>query len=203
MELFASVREMIPSECLLIADAKRGDIGNSSRMYAETFFQTYDCDAVTVAPYMGQDSVQAFLDHTDHWTVLLALTSNSGSADFQRLALQDGGQVYEQVLRESMTWADESQLMYVVGATHPEMFKSLREIVDNRFLLVPGVGAQGGTVAEVCAHGLTDDIGLLINSSRSIIYASSGTDFGEAAGRSARALRDEMRSVAGSQLSRN
>ncbi len=202
MELFAAVREMIPSDCLLIADAKRGDIGNSSRMYAETFFDTYQCDAVTVAPYMGKDSVQAFLDHQDHWTVLLALTSNSGSQDFQRLSLQAGGQVYEQVLHQSMRWADKSQLMYVVGATHPEMFQQLRNIIGDRFLLVPGVGAQGGTVAEVCAHGLTDDVGLLINSSRSIIYASSSADFGEAAAAAARDLRDQMRDVAASQLLR-
>lgn len=193
-DCFLRVASAIPEDCLLMADAKRGDIGNSSRMYAKAFFDRAGCDALTVAPYMGSDSVSAFLEYKDKWTVLLALTSNQGSRDFQMQDLIGGGKLYERVLNESSTWADKDQLMYVVGATHPEQLSQIRDIIPDHFLLVPGVGAQGGTVAGVCEHGLARNgkIGLLINSSRSIIYASEGHDYAEASAKKALDLQSQM-----------
>lgn len=176
----------------IIADAKRGDIGNTSAMYARTFFEEYDLDALTVAPYMGEDSVTPFLAYEDKWVVLLALTSNKGSHDFQLTEDKDGERLFEKVLRRSQQWAGDDRMMYVVGATQGEMFKDIRRVAPSHFLLVPGVGAQGGSLQEVCKYGMTDDCGLLVNSSRGIIYASSGLDFAEVAAQKARELQEQM-----------
>lgn len=177
---------------LIIADAKRGDIGNTARMYAATFFEHMHVDAITVAPYMGKDSVTPFLEYPDTWVVLLCLTSNPGSQDFQTLKLADGQPLWEQVLRTSGQWAGPDKMMYVVGATRGQAFEDIRKVVPESFLLVPGVGAQGGSLEEVCKYGMTADCGLLVNSSRGIIYASSGTDFAEAAGAAAKELQLQM-----------
>ena len=176
----------------IIADAKRGDIGNTSAMYARTFFEEYDIDAVTVAPYMGEDSVTPFLGYDGKWVILLALTSNRGSADFQLMEDSKGERLFERVLNKSQQWADADKMMYVVGATQGAKFAEIRRLAPNHFLLVPGVGAQGGSLQEVCRYGMIGDCGLLVNSSRGIIYASSGTDFAEAAAKSAQALQAEM-----------
>lgn len=181
-------------EIFTIADAKRGDIGNTSTMYAKAFFEDLNFDSVTVAPYMGSDSVEPFLAFADKFTILLALTSNKGGLDFQGLQTDDF-KVYEQVLKTSLTWKNSDNLMFVVGATKAEYFKSIRKIVPNHFLLVPGIGAQGGNLQDVCKYGLTDEIGLLINSSRGIIYASNGNDFAEKAMESALVLQLEMAGV--------
>lgn len=180
------------SNHLIIADAKRGDIGNTSRMYASAAFQDLEADAVTVAPYMGEDSVSPFLEWEGKWTVMLALTSNGGSKDFQMMELADGSKLWECVLKTSTKWAGPDKMMYVVGATKGEMFGRVRELVPDSFLLVPGVGAQGGSLEEVCRHGMNSQCGLLVNSSRGIIYASAGEDFAEAASSEARKLCDEM-----------
>lgn len=164
------LRERYPEQ-FIIADAKRGDIGNTSRMYARTFFETLGVDAVTVAPYMGEDSVTPFLEYEGRWVILLALTSNKGSLDFQHTADAQGEQLYEKVLRRSQEWAADDRLMYVVGATQAEAFEGIRRIAPRSFLLVPGIGAQGGSLDAVCRHGLNSDCGLLVNSSRAIIYA--------------------------------
>ncbi|MBI3518458.1 MAG: orotidine-5'-phosphate decarboxylase [Bacteroidetes bacterium] len=177
----------------LIADAKRGDIGNTSSMYAKAFFKRLKADAITVAPYMGSDSVKPFLEFDGKWAIVLALTSNEGAKDFQ---LDEGkeGTLYQHVLKTSSQWGTAENMMYVIGATKANMFDDVRHIVPNHFLLVPGVGAQGGSLAEVCKHGLIkNDIGLLINSSRAIIYASNGTDFAQAAGKEAKKVADEMK----------
>ncbi len=176
----------------IIADAKRGDIGNTSAMYARTFFEEYDLDALTVAPYMGEDSVTPFLAYEGKWVVLLALTSNKGSHDFQLTEDKSGERLFEKVLRRSQQWAGDDRMMYVVGATQGEMFKDIRRVAPRHFLLVPGVGAQGGSLQEVCKYGMTDDCGLLVNSSRGIIYASSGLDFAEVAAQKARELQEQM-----------
>ena len=186
----AYLNEMYP-EIFTIADAKRGDIGNTSTRYAKAFFEKMNFDALTVAPYMGQDSVEPFLAFTDKFTILLALTSNKGGLDFQGLQT-DGKKVFEQVLQKSQTWKGVEQLMYVVGATKPEYFKEIRKIVPNSFLLVPGVGAQGGDLEAVCENGLNKDIGLLINSSRGIIYAGNGKDFAQKAREKAQELQSQM-----------
>lgn len=175
-----------------IADAKRGDIGNTSAMYARTFFEEYDVDSLTVAPYMGEDSVTPFLTYEGKWVILLALTSNRGSHDFQLEADARGERLFEKVLRKSQEWGTEENLMYVVGATQGEMFRDIRRCAPRHFLLVPGVGAQGGNLQEVCRHGMTPDCGLLVNSSRGIIYASQGPDFAEAASVAAQALQQQM-----------
>jgi orotidine-5'-phosphate decarboxylase len=175
----------------LIADAKRGDIGNTSSMYAKAFFQRLHADAITVAPYMGKDSVMPFLQFDGKWAIVLALTSNEGSSDFQLLETQ-GHQLYKEVLEKVASWGTEDNLMFVVGATKASMLTDIRAIVPNHFLLVPGVGAQGGSLSEVCQYGLTKDVGLLINSSRAIIYASNGPDFAEAAGIEAAKVAKEM-----------
>jgi orotidine-5'-phosphate decarboxylase len=177
----------------LIADAKRGDIGNTSSMYAKAFFKRLHADAITVAPYMGSDSVKPFLEFDGKWAIVLALTSNEGAKDFQ---LDEGKTepLYHHVLRTSSQWGTPDNMMYVVGATKANMFDDVRRIVPNHFLLVPGVGAQGGSLAEVCKHGIIkNDIGLLINSSRGIIFASNGEDFAEAAAREAKKIADEMK----------
>lgn len=176
----------------IIADAKRGDIGNTSAMYARTFFEEYDVDSLTVAPYMGEDSVTPFLGYKDKWVILLALTSNKGSHDFQLTESPNGERLFEKVLLRSQQWATDKQMMYVVGATQGQMFEDIRRLAPTHFLLVPGVGAQGGSLQEVCCYGMTKDCGLLVNSSRGIIYASQGEDFAEVAGQKARELQQDM-----------
>ena len=176
----------------IIADAKRGDIGNTSAMYARTFFEEYDVDSLTVAPYMGEDSVTPFLGYEGKWVILLALTSNKGSHDFQLTESPDGERLFEKVLRRSQQWANDEQMMYVVGATQGQMFEDIRRLAPNHFLLVPGVGAQGGSLHEVCKYGMIKDCGLLVNSSRGIIYASNGEDFAEVAAQKAQELQQQM-----------
>lgn len=176
----------------IIADAKRGDIGNTSKMYAATFFEEMDVDSVTVAPYMGEDSVTPFLGYEGKWVILLGLTSNKGSHDFQFIKDEDGTPLYEHVLRKSAQWAGDDKMMYVVGATQGSMFAEIRKIAPTSFLLVPGVGAQGGSLEEVCKYGITSECGLLVNSSRGIIYASNGEDFAEVAGQEAQKLQKQM-----------
>ena len=178
----------------IIADAKRGDIGNTSKMYARTFFEEYDVDALTVAPYMGEDSVTPFLGYDGKWVILLALTSNKGSHDFQLTADTDGERLFEKVIRKSQQWGDIDNMMYVVGATQGKMFADIRKVAPESFLLVPGVGAQGGSLEEVCRYGMTKDCGLLVNSSRGIIDASSGDDYAEVAGQKANELQEQMAS---------
>lgn len=176
----------------IIADAKRGDIGNTSAMYARTFFEEYDIDALTVAPYMGEDSVTPFLGYEGKWVILLALTSNKGSHDFQLTEDKSGERLFEKVIRKSQNWADADNMMYVVGATQGKMFEDIRRVAPNHFLLVPGVGAQGGSLQEVCRYGIIKDCGLLVNSSRGIIYASNGEDFAEVAASKAKELQQQM-----------
>lgn len=176
----------------IIADAKRGDIGNTSAMYARTFFEEYDIDSLTVAPYMGEDSVTPFLGYEGHWVILLALTSNKGSLDFQMTTDEQGERLFEKVLKKSQQWGTKDNMMYVVGATQGRMFEDIRKLAPEHFLLVPGVGAQGGSMEEVCRYGMTSDCGLLVNSSRGIIYASTGSDFAEVAGQKAKELQEQM-----------
>lgn len=185
------LKENYPDQ-FIIADAKRGDIGNTSQLYARSFFEHLDVDAVTVAPYMGEDSVTPFLWYEGKWVILLALTSNKGSHDFQLIEDKDGKRLFEQVIETSQRWASTDEMMYVVGATQGEMFKDIRAVAPESFLLVPGVGAQGGSLQDVARYGMIGDCGLLVNSSRGIIYASKEEDFAEAAGREAAKLRDEM-----------
>lgn len=181
-------------EIFTIADAKRGDIGNTSAMYAKAFFEDLNFDSVTVAPYMGKDSVEPFLAFEDKHTIMLALTSNEGAFDFQTLST-DGEELYKKVLKTSKTWNNSHNLMYVVGATKAEYFAEIRKIIPNNFILVPGVGAQGGNLADVCHYGLNGDVGLLINSSRAIIYASAESDFAEVAREEAFKIQAEMKSI--------
>ncbi|MDA9126022.1 orotidine-5'-phosphate decarboxylase [Flavobacteriaceae bacterium] len=178
-------------EIFTIADAKRGDIGNTSTMYAKAFFEDLAFDSVTVAPYMGKDSIEPFLEFQDKHTILLALTSNTGAFDFQTLTT-DGNPLYQSVLETSKGWKNSENLMYVVGATKASYFTEIRKIIPDSFLLVPGVGAQGGSLAEVCKYGMNAQIGLLVNSSRGIIYASTGFDFAAHAAQKAQALQMEM-----------
>ena len=185
------IKENYPDQ-FIIADAKRGDIGNTSAMYARTFFEELDIDSVTVAPYMGEDSVTPFLSYEGKWVILLALTSNKGSHDFQLTEDTNGERLFEKVLRKSQEWANDENMMYVVGATQGKMFEDIRKVAPNHFLLVPGVGAQGGSLQEVCKYGIIKDCGLLVNSSRGIIYASNGDDFAEVAGQKAKELQAEM-----------
>jgi len=185
----------IPSDIFTIADAKRGDIGNTSEMYADAFFNFYNFDSVTVAPYMGKDSVVPFLKE-GKWVILLALTSNSGSLDFQMMEVSSlehrDTKLFQQVIRHARQWAGEDELMFVVGATHPELFKLIREAAPDNFLLVPGVGAQGGSLKELSEAGMNSMCGLLVNSSRQIIYASSGEDFADRAREEAQLMQKEM-----------
>ena len=176
----------------IIADAKRGDIGNTSKMYAQTFFKEYDLDSLTVAPYMGEDSVKPFLEYEGKWVILLALTSNKGSHDFQLTEDKDGVRLFEKVLKKSQEWGNDENMMYVVGATQGQMFEDIRKVAPTHFLLVPGVGAQGGSLQEVCKYGMIKDCGLLVNSSRGIIYASHDEDFAEVAGQKAKELQEQM-----------
>ncbi|MBF1569894.1 MAG: orotidine-5'-phosphate decarboxylase [Prevotella sp.] len=185
------IKENHPNH-FIIADAKRGDIGNTSKMYAQTFFEEYNLDSVTVAPYMGEDSVKPFLEYDGKWVILLALTSNKGSHDFQLTEDKQGERLFEKVLKKSQEWGTTENLMYVVGATQGKMFEDIRRIAPDHFLLVPGVGAQGGSLQEVCKYGMTKDCGLLVNSSRGIIYASTDNDFAEVAAAKAKELQKEM-----------
>lgn len=190
-ETIKYLKEKYPSH-FIIADAKRGDIGNTSAMYARSFFEELGVDSLTVAPYMGEDSVSPFLGYDGKWVILLALTSNKGSHDFQLTEGKDGKRLFEKVLRTSQKWAGADKMMYVVGATQGQMFEDIRKIAPDNFLLVPGVGAQGGSLEEVCRYGMTSECGLIVNSSRAIIYASSGTDFAEAAAKAAQAVQQQM-----------
>jgi orotidine-5'-phosphate decarboxylase len=185
----------IPRDHFTIADAKRGDIGNTADRYAKTFFEIFDFDSVTVAPYMGKDSVTPFLQFKNKWAILLALTSNEGAHDFQTLEAADGKLFFEKVLQRSKEWGSPERLMYVVGATQTDYLQRVRTIVPDHFLLVPGVGAQGGSLTEVCKAAMNREIGLLINSSRQIIYSSSGEDFAEAAAGKAKEIQEEMAGI--------
>lgn len=186
------IRTNYPDQ-FIIADAKRGDIGNTSAMYASTFFGAMDVDSVTVAPYMGEDSVTPFLTYEGKWVTLLALTSNKGAFDFQFMRdAETGERLFEKVLKTSLNWGTDENMMYVVGATKAEMLTDVRAIIPEHFLLVPGVGAQGGSLEEVCKYGLNSSCGLLVNSSRQIIYASSENDYAEAARREAAKVQSEM-----------
>ena len=184
--------DYIPKDIFTIADAKRGDIGNTSTMYAKTFFESMDFSSITVSPYMGSDSVEPFLKFKNKWVILLALTSNLGSKDFQKISDSNGVNLYENVIRKSAKWAGDDRIMYVVGATQSKLIKEIRKIVPNHFLLVPGIGAQGGNLSEVIENGLNSDYGLLINSSRSIIYSDSSLDFASSARNAAMQIKLEM-----------
>ena len=185
------LRQRCPNH-LIIADAKRGDIGNTSQMYARSFFEEQDVDALTVAPYMGEDSVKPFLGYDGKWVVLLALTSNKGSLDFQLTEDKEGQRLFEKVLRTSLQWGNDENMMYVVGATRGSLFEDVRAIVPDHFLLVPGVGAQGGSLEEVCRYGMNSQCGLLVNSSRGIIFADSSEHFAEVAHNKAFELQQQM-----------
>lgn len=190
----AYIKQRYPDQ-FIIADAKRGDIGNTSEMYARTFFDEIKVNAVTVAPYMGEDSVKPFLIYPEKWVILLALTSNKGSHDFQLTQDENGERLFEKVLRTSQTWASDEQMMYVVGATQGKLFEDVRKIAPHHFLLVPGVGAQGGSLDEVCRYGMNKTCGLLVNSSRGIIYADNTEDFANVAREKARELQQEMHAM--------
>ncbi|MBQ7484125.1 MAG: orotidine-5'-phosphate decarboxylase [Bacteroidaceae bacterium] len=176
----------------IIADAKRGDIGNTSAMYARTFFEEMNIDSVTVAPYMGEDSVSPFLTYPNKWVILLALTSNKGSHDFQLTADSNGERLFEKVLRQSQNWGNDENMMYVVGATQGKMFEDIRKVAPNHFLLVPGIGAQGGSLEEVCKYGMNSTCGLIVNSSRAIIYADSTENFAKVAAEKAKEVQQQM-----------
>lgn len=191
-DTLAEIVEHIPPHLFKIADAKRGDIGNTSKKYADAFFNQMNFDAVTVAPYMGIDSVTPFLEYDDKWVIVLGLTSNAGSSDFQRLKLENGVALYEEVLRKSSEWGSIDNMMYVIGATHPTDFLKVRDILPDHFLLVPGVGAQGGDMDAVFKNGMSKNVGLLINASRSILYASSEENFAEFARLEAQKMNEQM-----------
>jgi len=184
--------DYIPKDIFTIADAKRGDIGNTSTMYAKTFFESMDFSSITVSPYMGSDSVEPFLKFKNKWVILLALTSNLGSKDFQMISDSNGINLYENIIRKSAKWAGDDRIMYVVGATQSKLIKEIRKIIPDHFLLVPGIGAQGGSLGEVIENGLNSDYGLLINSSRSIIYSDSSLDFASSARNAAMQIKLEM-----------
>jgi orotidine-5'-phosphate decarboxylase len=194
-ESLKKTMDYIPKECFTIADAKRGDIGNTSRYYADTFFNYLNADSVTVAPYMGEDSVTPFLEFKNHWVILLALTSNKGALDFQFTVDRENRELYKKVLTTSQQWGTPENLMYVVGATRAEGIAEVRKEAPDHFFLVPGVGAQGGSLEEVAKYGWNDDCGLLVNSSRGIIYASDKSDFAQAAAQSAEALQQQMAAI--------
>ncbi len=179
-------------ECFVIADAKRGDIGNTAQRYARAFFERMDCDAVTLAPYMGKDSIAPFLAYENKYAIVLALTSNPSAVELETRILNDGTPLYEQVIRQCLGYEGSQRIMFVVGATRPEKLADIRALAPDSFFLVPGVGAQGGTVEEVAKYGLNAQCGLLVNSSRGIIFASKGEDFAEEAGRQARILAEKM-----------
>lgn len=186
--------EYIPKDCFTIADAKRGDIGNTSSLYARAFFENMNFDSITVAPYMGEDSVKPFLQFKDKWVILLAHTSNPGSADFQLIESKvTDRRLYEEVILKAKTWSTPEQLMFVVGATQADKIKHIRELAPEHFFLVPGIGAQGGDLEMVSKNGMNKECGLLVNSARAIIYASSGNDFAQAAAREAKLVQEQMR----------
>ena len=187
--------DYITNDIFTIADAKRGDIGNTSNMYARTFFENMNFDAVTVAPYMGEDSVRPFLEFENKWAIVLALTSNTGGLDFQKIADKNGKQLFKQVLETSQSWGTSEDMMYVVGATRAEQLSEVRAIIPNHFLLVPGVGVQGGNLKDVAKYGMNSDCGLLVNSSRGIIYAGNGSDFAAKARIEAQRLQQEMTAI--------
>ena len=191
-EIMQETLAYIPNDIFTIADAKRGDIGNTATQYAKTFFETYPYDSVTVAPYMGADSVQPFLAFENKWAIVLGLTSNPGSKDFQMLSLDDQSYLYERVLKTVSSWGTVENTMFVIGATRADQLQNVRKILPNHFLLIPGVGAQGGDVASVCEHALTEDGGILINVSRGIIYASNQEDFASKAHDAAKMYQQEM-----------
>lgn len=191
----AKTLDYIPDDIFTIADAKRGDIGNTSVQYAKTFFETYNFDSVTIAPYMGEDSVKPFLGFPNKYVILLGLTSNKGSSDFQHLSDISGKELHEHVLEKAQEWSEPDQMMFVIGATHPEAFEKIRAIAPNNFFLVPGIGAQGGSLEEVCKYGMNHQVGLLVNSSRGIIFASNGEDFGVAARNQALILQNKMEEI--------
>jgi orotidine-5'-phosphate decarboxylase len=195
LESLQKTMEYIPEEFFTIADAKRGDIGNTAASYAKTFYETFQFDSVTVAPYMGRDSIDPFLSYEGKWAIILALTSNQSSSDFQMKKMENGRFLFEEVLQESTSWGTAENTMFVVGATQANLLLSIRKIIPHHFLLVPGVGAQGGSLREVAQYGLNEDVGLLVNSSRGILYASNGADYAEAAKKEARALQEEMRQI--------
>jgi orotidine-5'-phosphate decarboxylase len=191
---------VIPEELFTIADAKRGDIGNTTEMYARTFFEYYNFDSITIAPYMGKDSVLPFFDYKNKWVILLALTSNAGSMDFQLTEVCAPGSVkekklYQHVIEHAQSWGNPNQLMFVVGATHPELFHEIRKMANENFFLVPGVGAQGGNLEEISKAGMNSMCGLIVNSSRQIIYASSGKDFAEKAALEAKKIQQKMKQL--------
>lgn len=191
-ESLAKTLNYIPKECFTIADAKRGDIGNTSSLYAKAFFEQMSFDSITVAPYMGEDSVKPFLEFRNKWVILLAHTSNSGSSDFQLIESKSGKKLYEEVITKSQQWGTPEQLMYVVGATRADKIADIRKLAPEHFFLVPGIGAQGGDLAETSKHGLNKQCGLIVNSTRAIIYASADKDFASAAGSEARKVKEEM-----------
>lgn len=188
------IRDNYP-DVMIIADAKRGDIGNTSRMYAKSFFETLNVDAITVAPYMGEDSVTPFLGYDGKWVIVLGLTSNKGSHDFQLTQDATGTPLYKNVLKKVSSWGNDSNMMFVVGATQGQLFEEVRQVVPDNFLLVPGVGAQGGSLSEVCKYGMNKQCGLIVNSSRGIIHASNGDDFAQVAQAKAAALNEEMAQI--------
>ena len=190
----AYIKQRYPEQ-FIIADAKRGDIGNTSDMYARSFFDVMKVDAVTVAPYMGEDSVKPFLIYPDKWVILLALTSNKGSEDFQLIKDEHGERLFEKVLRQSQEWTTSDQMMYVVGATQGKLFEDVRKLAPDHFLLVPGVGAQGGSLEEVCKYGMNSSCGLLVNSSRGIIFADNSDRFAHSAGEEVKKLQKEMKEM--------
>lgn len=192
---FEETIKYLKSNCpnhFIIADAKRGDIGNTSAMYARSFFGELDIDSLTVAPYMGEDSVSPFLTYEGKWVILLALTSNKGSHDFQLTSDTEGERLFEKVLRVSQDWGNDENMMYVVGATQGKMFEDIRKVAPKHFLLVPGIGAQGGSLEEVCKYGMTKECGLLVNSSRAIIYADNTEKFAEVAAAEAKKVQEQM-----------
>lgn len=191
-EILQKTLEIIPKQHFTIADAKRGDIGNTATMYARAFFDVYGFDSVTVAPYMGSDSIMPFLDYPGKWAIVLGLTSNEGAQDFEQLNLASGGKLYETVIGEVARWGSPEDLMFVAGATRVEELKQIRELVPDHFLLIPGVGAQGGDLKAVTEATINNDIGILVNASRSILYASDGKDFADAAAKEARAMQQVM-----------
>ncbi|MFI5135532.1 MAG: orotidine-5'-phosphate decarboxylase [Chitinophagales bacterium] len=200
--------DYIPKEIFTIADAKRGDIGNTSAMYAQAFFDKeksgFDFDALTVPPYMGEDSVTPFFQHKNKWVILLALTSNKGAEDFQLKSkgeMSNAKPLYEEVIAKSLNWGNENNMMYVVGATRPEMFSEIRKIIPDHFLLVPGVGAQGGSLEEVAKYGMNKDVGLLVNVSRQIIYASEEKDFGSRSREAASGYQKQMSALLEAMMS--
>lgn len=184
--------DYIPNDVFTIADAKRGDIGNTSNMYAKAFFENMNFDAITVAPYMGSDSITPFLEYENKWVIVLLLTSNKGGLDFQKRENQNGKQLFTEILETSSKWGSEQNMMYVVGATRAEQLSDIRAIIPNHFLLIPGVGAQGGSLQDVARYGMNKDCGLLVNSSRSIIYAGDGVDFSTKARIEAQKLQEQM-----------